>query len=57
MLHTLARETQFRTDSMTSRNAQLAIIDTLIAALALAGHDRALATIDKTFDVLSVKPV
>ena len=55
MLHTLARETQFRTEAMTGRIAQLAVIDTLIAALALADYDRAVATIDRTFDVLSVK--
>lgn len=57
VLHTLARETQFRTEAMTSRIAQLAVIDTLIAALALADYDRSVATIDKTFDVLSVKRV
>lgn len=55
VLHTLARETQFRTEAMTGRIAQLAVIDTLIAALALADYDRAVATIDRTFDVLSVK--
>ena len=42
---------------MTSRIDQLAVIDTLIAALTLADHDRAVATFDKTFDVLSVKRV
>ena len=42
---------------MTSRIAQLAIIDTLIAALALADYDHSVATIDKTLDVLSVKRV
>ena len=57
VLHTLARETNFRTEAMTSRIAQLAIIDTLIAGLALADHDRATATIAKTFDVLSAKRV
>lgn len=57
VLHTLARETQFRTEAMTSRIAQLAVIDTLIAALALSDYDRAVATIDKTFDVLSAKRV
>ncbi|MDP1732470.1 MAG: MurR/RpiR family transcriptional regulator [Devosia sp.] len=57
VLNTLARETQFRTEAMTSRIAQLAIIDTLIAALALADYDRAVATIGRTFDVLSTKRV
>jgi DNA-binding MurR/RpiR family transcriptional regulator len=55
VLHTMARETQFRTEAMTSRIAQLAIIDALIACLSLADYDKALATIDKTFDVLSAK--
>lgn len=57
VLNTLARETQFRTEAMTSRIAQLAIIDALIAALALADYDRAVATIGKTFDVLATKRV
>lgn len=55
VLHTMARETQFRTEAMTSRIAQLAIIDALIACLSLADYDKALATIGKTFDVLSSK--
>ncbi len=57
VLNTLARETRFRTEAMTSRIAQLAIIDTLIAALALADYDRATRTIAKTFDVLSTKRI
>lgn len=57
VLNTLARETQFRTEAMTSRIAQLAVIDALIAALALADYDRAVHTIGKTFDVLSTKRV
>jgi RpiR family transcriptional regulator, carbohydrate utilization regulator len=56
-LTTLARETQFRTEAMTSRIAQLAIVDVLIACLALADYDRSVETISKTFDVLSVKRV
>ena len=55
VLHTMARETQFRTEAMTSRIAQLAIVDALIACLALATHDKAIATIAKTFDILSTK--
>jgi DNA-binding MurR/RpiR family transcriptional regulator len=57
VLNTLARETQFRTEAMTSRIAQLAIVDALIACLALADYARATATISKTFDVLSMKRV
>ncbi|GGF26659.1 RpiR family transcriptional regulator [Youhaiella tibetensis] len=55
VLNTLARETQFRTEAMTSRIAQLAIIDTLIACLALADYERAVSTIGSTFEVLSTK--
>ncbi len=55
VLHTMARETQFRTEAMTSRIAQLAIVDALIANLALANYDRSVATLGKTFDVLSDK--
>ncbi len=55
VLHTMARETQFRTEAMTSRIAQLAIIDALIACLALATYDKAVETIGRTFDVLSTK--
>ncbi|MBU1176424.1 MAG: MurR/RpiR family transcriptional regulator [Alphaproteobacteria bacterium] len=57
VLNTLARETQFRTEAMTSRIAQLAVIDALIAGLALADLDRSTATIAKTFEVLSSKRV
>ena len=42
---------------MTSRIDQLAVIETLIAGLALADYDRAVATIDKTFDILAIKQV
>jgi DNA-binding MurR/RpiR family transcriptional regulator len=51
----MARETKFRTEAMTSRIAQLALIDALIACLALATYDRAVDTIGKTFEVLSTK--
>jgi DNA-binding MurR/RpiR family transcriptional regulator len=57
VLNTLARETQFRTEAMTSRIAQLAIIDTLIACLALTDYDRSVATINSTFEVLASKRV
>lgn len=57
VLNTLARETQFRTEAMTSRIAQLAIIDALIACLALADYDRSVETIAKTFETLSAKRV
>lgn len=55
ILTTNARETKFRTEAMTSRIAQLCIVDALIACLALANHDDAVAAIQHTFDVLSEK--
>jgi len=55
VLHTMAKETRFRTEAMTSRIAQLAVVDTLIAAVALRTHDRAVATIEKTFEILAAK--
>ncbi|MGE4527748.1 MAG: MurR/RpiR family transcriptional regulator [Rhodospirillaceae bacterium] len=55
LLFTLARETQFRTEAMTSRIAQLAIVDVLIACLALADYDKAVDAIHRTLDGLSLK--
>ncbi len=55
LLYTMARETRFRTEAMASRIAQLCVIDALIAALALADYDRATTTLNKTFEVLSIK--
>lgn len=54
-LFTMARETLFRTEAMTSRIAQLCVIDALIAALALADYERSTTTLRETFDVLSLK--
>jgi DNA-binding MurR/RpiR family transcriptional regulator len=55
VLFTMARETLFRTEAMTSRIAQLCVVDALIAALALADYDRATDTLKRTFDTLSIK--
>ena len=55
ILTTMSRETRFRTEAMTSRIAQLCVIDALIAALALADYDNAVSTLQHTFDVLSIK--
>lgn len=55
VLFTMARETRFRTEAMTSRMAQLCVVDALIAALALADYDRATDVLKKTSDVLSMK--
>jgi RpiR family carbohydrate utilization transcriptional regulator len=55
LLFTMARETHFRTEAMTSRLAQLAIIDVLIACLALSDYDTSVRTLRQTFNVLSLK--
>jgi RpiR family carbohydrate utilization transcriptional regulator len=55
LLFTMARETSFRTEAMTSRLAQLAIIDVLIACLALTDYDKSVETNRHTFDILSFK--
>lgn len=55
VLHTMARETKFRTEAMTSRIAQLGIVDALIAAVALATYDNSVDMIARTFEVLSTK--
>ena len=55
VLFTMARETRFRTEAMTSRIAQLCVIDALIAALALADYERSTTALRETFDVLSIK--
>lgn len=55
VLFTMARETRFRTEAMTSRIAQLCVIDALIAALALADYERSTEILRQTFDVLSIK--
>jgi RpiR family carbohydrate utilization transcriptional regulator len=55
VLHTMARETQFRTEAMTSRIAQLSIVDALITCLALKNYKTALKTIQHTFSILSAK--
>ncbi|MEJ0037819.1 MAG: MurR/RpiR family transcriptional regulator [Gammaproteobacteria bacterium] len=57
VLYTMARETTFRTEAMTSRIAQLCVVDALIAALALADYDRAVDTLQQTFEVLASKRV
>jgi DNA-binding MurR/RpiR family transcriptional regulator len=55
VLFTMARETLFRTEAMTSRIAQLCVLDALIACLALADYDRATETLKRTFETLSIK--
>jgi DNA-binding MurR/RpiR family transcriptional regulator len=47
-LYTAAKETAFGSDAMSSRIAQLTIIDTLYAGIANADYNKALAMIQKT---------
>ena len=55
VLQTMARETKFRTEAMTSRIAQLSIVDALIANLAMANHDESIETLQHTFEVRGPK--
>jgi RpiR family carbohydrate utilization transcriptional regulator len=57
VLNTLAKETRFRSEAMTSRIAQLAIVDALIAGLALVDYTRSVNTIKRTFEVLASKRI
>ena len=51
----MARETYFKTEAMTSRIAQLCVLDALIAALALSDYERSTQNLRKTSDTLSLK--
>jgi DNA-binding MurR/RpiR family transcriptional regulator len=55
VLYTMARETYFKTEAMTSRIAQLCVLDALIAALALSDYDRSIQNLRKASDTLSLK--
>ena len=55
VLFTMARETRYRTEAMTSRIAQLCVVDALIAGLALADYERSSEALRQTFDVLAIK--
>ncbi|MBS7813114.1 MurR/RpiR family transcriptional regulator [Roseococcus pinisoli] len=55
VLHTAARETRFRTEAMTSRIAQLAVVDALVSCLALEGGEASLSALRLTSEALSLK--
>ena len=55
VLYTVARETNFRTEAMTSRIGQLAVLDTLIACLALDDYEASSAVLRRSFETLSLK--
>lgn len=54
-LFTMARETKFRTEAMTSRIAQLCVLDTLVAGIALDDYEQSVSVLQKTFNVLALK--
>ncbi|KAB7647665.1 MurR/RpiR family transcriptional regulator [Polymorphobacter fuscus] len=55
VLFTVARETNFRTEAMTSRIGQLAVLDALIACLALEDYEASSAVLRRSFEILSLK--
>ena len=55
VLFTVARETDFRTEAMTSRIGQLAILDALIACLALEDYEASSDILRRSFEILSLK--
>jgi DNA-binding MurR/RpiR family transcriptional regulator len=55
MLHTVANETQYRPEAMSSRVAQLAIIDTLVSCCALTDTERSVDRLQQAARILSQK--
>lgn len=55
VLHTIANETRYRPEAMSSRVAQLAIIDTLVSCCALADAKRSIACLQLSARVLASK--
>ena len=55
LLHTVANETRYRPEAMSSRVAQLAIIDTLVSCCALTDTTRAVERLERSARILSEK--
>lgn len=55
VLYTAAQETRFRTEAMTSRVAQLSVIDALCVCVAIARFDESVENINRTANILSSK--
>lgn len=55
VLLTVARETKFRTEAMSSRVAELSVIDTLVAALALSRHDESVRALRASLAAIQLK--
>jgi DNA-binding MurR/RpiR family transcriptional regulator len=56
-LFTAARETRYRMEAMSSRIAQLAVIDVLYASLALRRWKSALATVARAHEIVAAKRI
>lgn len=55
VLHTAAEETKFRPEAMSSRIAQLAIIDVLVSGVALLNPKQSVSKIEKSMRVIAEK--
>jgi hypothetical protein len=55
MLHTVANETRYRPEAMSSRVAQLATIDTLVSCCALTDTERSIERLNHATRILSEK--
>ena len=55
VLHTVANETRYRPEAMSSRVAQLAIVDTLVSCCALADPERSVAKLQLSARVIAEK--
>jgi len=55
VLNTVANETRYRPEAMSSRVAQLAIVDTLVSCCALAEPEKSVATLQRSARVLAEK--
>lgn len=57
VLHTSARETRYRMEALSSRIAQMVIVDILYARLAVTRWELSLAAIRRSYDILATKRV
>ena len=55
VLYTVANETRYRPEAMSSRVAQLAIVDTLVSCCALADPDKSVANLQRSAQVIAEK--
>lgn len=55
LLHTVARETRYRTEAMTSRLAQFALVDALVSRIALASGPRAVEALRRSAEALALR--